>query len=42
MKTGIIIPIYNLWKEMTLPCLLSIKEHTDLSNIVIILVDNAS
>lgn len=42
MKTALIIPIYNLWKEMTFPCLLSIKEYTDLSDIELCLVDNAS
>ncbi len=42
MKAGIIIPVYNLWKEMTLPCLLSIKEHTDLSDVYIYVIDNAS
>ena len=42
MKTGIIIPIYNLWKEMTLPCLVSIKECTDLSHVYIYTIDNAS
>lgn len=42
MKVGIIIPQYNLWKEMTLPCLSSIKKYTDLSHLYIYLADNAS
>ena len=42
MKTGVIIPVYNLWKEMTLPCLLSIKKYTDLSDVYIYVIDNAS
>lgn len=34
-KIGIVIPVYNMWKEMTLPCLKSIYEHTVLPYIYI-------
>lgn len=42
MKTGIIIPIYNLWKQLTVPCLQSIKKYTDSEDIKIVICDNAS
>ncbi len=42
MKAGIIIPIYNKWKELTVPCLESIKKYTELKDIIIIVCDNAS
>ncbi len=40
-KIAVIIPIYNLWKEMTLPCLQSLLEHRT-EEIHIYLIDNAS
>lgn len=42
MKTGIIIPIYNLWEKLTVPCLKSLKQFTGLSDVIIIICDNAS
>jgi len=45
MKTkqvAIIIPIYNLWKKMTLPCLESLAQHTQLEQVHVYLIDNAS
>lgn len=42
MKTGIIIPIYNMWKELTEPCLESIKKHTPIADMSLIVCDNAS
>lgn len=39
---AIIIPMYNLWQEMTKPCLLSLAKNTDLSQVHIYLIDNAS
>lgn len=41
-KIGIIIPMFNLWHEMTKPCLLSLAKHTDISQIHVYLIDNAS
>ena len=41
-QVAVIIPIYNLWKEMTVPCLTSLAEHTQLDQIHIYLIDNAS
>lgn len=42
MSVAVIIPVYNLWEKMTLPCLRSLAKHTDLDQIQIYLVDNAS
>lgn len=42
MKTAIVIPVWNLWKKMTFPCLQSIRRHTDLEQIHVYLVDNGS
>lgn len=42
MAVGIIIPVWNLWENMTLPCLKSLVRHTALSDIHVYLVDNAS
>jgi len=42
MSVSIIIPIYNLWKKMTIPCLNSLAEHSSDSTVNIIVVDNAS
>lgn len=42
MKTAIVIPVWNLWKKMTFPCLQSIRRHTDLEHIHVYLVDNGS
>lgn len=42
MGVGIVIPVWNLWEKMTFPCLQSLVKHTDLSDIQVYLVDNAS
>lgn len=42
MGVGIVIPVWNLWENMTFPCLRSLVGHTDLSDIHVYLVDNAS
>lgn len=42
MSVGIVIPAWNLWKEMTFPCLKSIRMHTDIERVHIYLVDNGS
>lgn len=41
-SVGIIIPMYNLWQEMTKPCLVSLAQNSDLSEIHVYLVDNGS
>lgn len=38
---SIIIPVWNLW-EMTLDCLQSLAQHSDISQIEVIVVDNGS
>lgn len=42
MGIGIVIPVWNLWEEMTFPCLQSLVKHTQLADIHVYLVDNAS
>ncbi len=42
MSVGIVIPVWNLWNEMTFPCLKSLVSYTNLSEIHVYLVDNAS
>lgn len=40
-KLAIIIPVFNQW-SLTKKCLLSLQEHTDLTGVQVIVVDNAS
>lgn len=42
MAIGIVIPVWNLWEKMTLPCLKSLVRHTAVPDIRVYLVDNAS
>lgn len=42
MSVAIIIPVYNLWDQMTLPCLNSLAKHTTNYDTHIYLIDNAS
>lgn len=42
MATAIVIPVWNLWERFTLPCLQSLARHTDIADIHVYLVDNAS
>ena len=42
MGIGIVIPVWNLWEKMTFPCLQSLVKHTQLADIHVYLVDNAS
>lgn len=42
MGVGIVIPVWNLWDKMTYPCLQSIVKQTNLNDIHVYLVDNAS
>lgn len=42
MDTGIVIPVWNLWENMTLPCLQALAKHTDMESVRVYLVDNAS
>lgn len=42
MVVGIVIPVWNLWKKMTFPCLTSVRKYTDCESIRIYLVDNGS
>ena len=42
MSVGIVIPAWNLWEKMTLPCLMSLVEYTNIQDIHVYLVDNAS
>lgn len=42
MGIGIVIPVWNLWDKMTFPCLQSLLKHTNLNDIHVYLVDNAS
>lgn len=42
MGVGIVIPVWNLWDTMTFPCLQSLVRHTNLNDIHVYLVDNAS
>ena len=42
MSVGIVIPVWNLWSKMTLPCLLSLAKYTNITEIHVYLVDNAS
>lgn len=40
-KLAIIIPVFNQW-TLTKKCLLSLREHTDLAGVQVIVVDNGS
>lgn len=42
MSVGIVIPVWNLWDNMTLPCLKSLAAYTNINDIHVYLVDNAS
>lgn len=42
MSIAIIIPVWNLWETMTLPCLASLAKHTKDQKIHIYLIDNGS
>ena len=42
MSVGIVIPVWNLWEKMTLPCLMSLVKYTNIQDIHVYLVDNAS
>ncbi len=42
MSVGIVIPVWNLWDTMTLPCLMSLVKYTNIQDIHVYLVDNAS
>lgn len=42
MGVGIVIPVWNLWEKMTFPCLQSLVKYTNLNEIHVYLVDNAS
>lgn len=41
-RVAVIIPIYNLWKEMTVPCLEALARETEKNAIHLYIIDNAS